>query len=165
MEKSFPIEEVRTYKNAVTILRDFRYRILVSQNQTGKMLGFIAEWDLGPTIFVEHFAVDQTLRGAGIGSRMMAAYLSQVTKPVMIEVEDEKTEINERRIVFYQRLGFYLSEFGYHQPVMRGNVSKAISLRIMSYPEPLTETSFQNFKQLVFTQIYQIGENQENKKG
>ena len=154
MAKAFPIEEVRTYENAVTILRDSRYRILVSQNQDGEILGFIAAWDLGSTIFVEHFAVDQALRGAGIGSRMMAAYLSQATKPVMIEVEDEKTEINERRIVFYQRLGFYLSEFGYHQPVMRGNVSKAISLRIMSYPEPLTESRFQNFKFQVFSQIY-----------
>nr|WP_320023922.1 GNAT family N-acetyltransferase [uncultured Acetobacterium sp.] len=154
MERSFPPEEVRSYENGVKILSDPNYRILISINEDGEILGFIAEWDLGSTIFLEHFAVDQTLRGLGIGSGMMAAYLSQVIKPVMLEVEDEKTAINERRIVFYQRLGFYLSEYGYQQPVMRGDVSKAISLRIMSYPDPLTKDDFYNFRHQVFTQIY-----------
>lgn len=164
MERSFPPEEVRSYENAVKILSDPKYRILISKSEAGEILGFIAEWDLGSTIFLEHFAVDQTLQGEGIGSGMMAAYLSQATKPVRLEVEDEKTAINERRIVFYQRLGFHLSEYGYHQPVMRGDTSKAISLRIMSYPEPLTEASFQNFKHQVFIQIYKTGENRANKK-
>lgn len=154
MERSFPPEEVRSYENGVKILSDPNYRILISKSEAGEILGFIAEWDLGSNIFVEHFAVDQSLRGGGIGSRMMAAYLSQATKPVMIEVEDEKTAINERRIVFYQRLGFYWSDYGYHQPVIRGDVSKKISLKIMSYPKPLTEESFENFRRQVFCQIY-----------
>ena len=154
MERSFPIEEVRTYENGLKILSDPNYKIFISKNEADQILGFIAEWDLGSNLFVEHFAVDQTLRGGGIGSGMMAAYLSQATKPVMLEVEDEKTEINERRIVFYQRLGFYWSDYGYHQPVMRGDVSKKIPLRIMSYPEPLTKESFRNFRHQVFSQIY-----------
>lgn len=154
MERSFPPEEVRSYENGVKILSDPNYRILISKNEADEILGFIAEWDLGSNIFVEHFAVDQTLRGEGIGSGMMAAYLSQATKPVMLEVEDEKTAINERRIVFYQRLGFYRSDYGYHQPVIRGDVSKMIPLKIMSYPEPLTAESFENFRHQVFTQIY-----------
>jgi ribosomal protein S18 acetylase RimI-like enzyme len=154
MERSFPPEEVRSYENGITILSDPNYRILISKNEAGEILGFIAEWDLGTSIFVEHFAVDQTLRGGGIGSGMMAAYLSQATKPVMLEVEDEKTEINERRIVFYQRLGFYWSDYGYHQPVIRGDVTKQIPLKIMSYPEPLTAESFEHFRHQVFSKIY-----------
>lgn len=156
MERSFPIEEIRAWENAKAQLKNSKYRIWISKNAADQILGFIAEWDLGATVFVEHFAVDQTLRGAGIGSGMMVSYLAQAAKPVVIEVEDEKTEISERRIGFYQRLGFHLSKYGYDQPVMRGDVNKKIPLKIMSYPEPLTAESFENFRCQVFSQIYKI---------
>jgi len=154
MERSFPIEEVRSRENARAQLRDPNYRILVSKNEADEILGFIAEWNLGATIFLEHFAVDSSLRSGGIGSGMMSAYLSEASKPVMIEVEDEKNEINQRRIGFYQRLGYQLSEYGYHQPMMRGDGSKKIALRIMSFPQPLTKEAFENFRHQVFSQIY-----------
>ncbi|PKM48628.1 MAG: GNAT family N-acetyltransferase [Firmicutes bacterium HGW-Firmicutes-6] len=156
MECSFPIEEVRSRENAKAQLRNPKYCIWISKNEADQILGFIAEWDLGSNIFLEHFAVDPAQRGTGIGSGMMAAYLSQANKPVVIEVEDEKTEINARRIGFYQRLGFYLSEYGYDQPVMRGDISKKISLKMMTYPDPLTAAGFETFKQQVFSQIYKI---------
>jgi len=156
MECAFPIEEVRPRKNAKAQLKDPHYTIWISKNEADLILGFIAEWDLGSNIFLEHFAVDPAQRGAGIGSGMMAAYLAQAAKPVVIEVEDEKTEINTRRIGFYQRLGFHLSEYGYDQPVMRGDISKKISLKMMTYPDPLTAAGFEIFRQQVFTQIYKI---------
>lgn len=156
MECSFPIEEVRPRENAKAQLRNPKYCIWISKNAADQILGFIAEWDLGASLFLEHVAVDQTLRGVGVGSEMMAAYLAQVAKPVVIEVEDEKTEINQRRIGFYQRLGFQLSEYGYDQPVYRGDLSKKIPLKMMSYPEPLTAAGFETFKKQVFSQIYKI---------
>lgn len=154
MEHSFPMEEVRPRENAQAQLGDPNYTIWISKNEAADILGFIAAWDLGSNIFVEHFAVDPAIREGGVGSRMMAAFLFRALKPVVIEVEDEKTEINERRIGFYQRLGFHLSEYGYHQPVMRGDVTKKIPLKIMTYPKPLTKTGFENFRIQVFTQIY-----------
>ncbi len=156
MECSFPVEEVRPRENAIAQLEDPRYTIWTLQNTADQILGFIAEWDLGANLFLEHVAVDQTRRGAGIGSEMMAAYLAQAEKPVVIEVEAEKTKINQRRIGFYQRLGFQVSEFGYDQPVYRGDMSKKIPLKLMTYPKPLTADGFETFKKLVFTQIYKI---------
>jgi ribosomal protein S18 acetylase RimI-like enzyme len=156
MEGAFPVEEVRPRENAIAQLRDPRYRILISQNEADQMLGFIARWDLETCIFVEHFAVDLSLRGGGIGSGMMRAFLSQAEKPVVIEVEDEKTETNLRRIHFYLRLGFHLSQYGYNQPVYRGDMSKKIPLKLMTYPNPLTAAGFEDFRQQVFTQIYKI---------
>lgn len=156
MECAFPIEEVRPRENAKAQLRNPKYCIWISKNAADQNLGFIAEWDLGASLFLEHVAVDQTLRGVGVGSEMMAAYLAQVAKPVVIEVEDEKIEINQRRIGFYQRLGFQLSEYGYDQPVYRGDLSKKIPLKMMSYPDPLTAASFADFRDQVFTKIYKI---------
>ena len=68
MEGAFPIEEVRPPQKAKAQLRDPRYSILISKNEADQILGFIARWDLGTSIFVEHFAVDSSLRGGGIGS-------------------------------------------------------------------------------------------------
>lgn len=158
MEASFPIEEIRTYENGLMQLANPNYRILVSKNEGDKISGFIAEWDLGSILFLEHFAVDQVIRGLGIGSKMMEAYLKQATKPVMIEVEDDATDIGKRRIGFYRRAGFHLSEFGYNQPILRGNSKKEIPLKIMSFPEKLTKESFLDFKSEVFIKIYNVSD-------
>jgi len=40
--------------------------------------------------------------------------------------------------------------------VMRGDISKKISLKMMTYPEPLTAAGFEIFRQQVFSQIYKI---------
>jgi len=154
MEVSFEKEEIRTYENGQKQLSKGNYRILISQNNNDGIGGFIAEWDLGTFVFIEHFAVEKKLRGLGIGSKMLEAYLKKATKPVMIEVEDNETEIGKRRINFYKRMDFFLSEFGYHQPILRGDGDKEILLRIMSFPEKLSEEKFLAFKKEVFEKIY-----------
>lgn len=154
MEAAFPKEELRTYEYAKAQLEKPNYKILVSKNENNKISGFIATWDLGSFIFLEHLAVNQETRGQGLGTKLMTAYLADVKKPVIIEVEDEETEIAKRRVGFYQRLGFHLSEFGYNQPIMRGDAEKKIPLRIMAFPEVISRDFFGVFKKQVFTKIY-----------
>ena len=71
MECSFPIEEVRPRENAKAQLRNPKYCIWISKNAADQILGFIAEWDLGSNLFLEHVGVDQTRRRGGIGSGMI----------------------------------------------------------------------------------------------
>ena len=47
-------------------------------------------------------------------------------------------------------------KYGYDQPVYRGDLNKKISLKLMTYPEPLTAAGFETFKKQVFSQIYKI---------
>jgi len=156
MKASFQEEETRTYESGLKQLENTNYRILTVSNKESDIIGFIADWDLGAVMFLEHFAVDQKYRGLGIGSAMLAAYLKQATKTVVLEVEDYDTEIEKRRIGFYQRMGFVLSEFGYFQPILRGDTHKEIPLRIMSFPEKLTKQDFIAFKNEVFSKIYKV---------
>ncbi len=120
---------------------------------------FIAEWDLEIALFVEHFAISKIDRGLGIGSGMMNTYLRQIEKPVIIEVEEDHSDLGKRRIAFYQRLGFFLSEFGYDQPIVRGDKGRIIPLRLMTYPKPLLKEMFLKFEKQVFTRIYQSDKN------
>ncbi|MBC3889227.1 GNAT family N-acetyltransferase [Acetobacterium paludosum] len=154
MEVAFEKEEIRTCESGREQLNKGNYRILISPNNKDDIGGFIAEWDLETFVFIEHFAVEKELRGLGIGSKMLEEYLKKATKPVMVEVEDNETEIGKRRINFYKRMGFFLSEFGYHQPILRGDGEKEILLRIMSFPEELSEEGFLEFKKVVFEKIY-----------
>lgn len=154
MKVSFIKEEIRTYENGLEQLNKEEYRILISRNSQDVIAGFIAEWNFRSFVFLEHFAVRENMRGTGIGSEILKAYLKKTSKPVVIEVEDNKTEIDRRRIDFYQRRGFFLSEFGYLQPVLRGDANKKIPLRIMSYPEALSAERYRQFKKTVFEKIY-----------
>jgi len=156
MTISFPKEEIRTYENGLKQLSAPNYRILVFKNNNDEIAGFIAQWDLGSVIFIEHFAVKKEFRGSGIGSEMLKAYLNNANKLVVLEVEDNEMEIGKRRIGFYQRMGFYLSDFGYLQPILRGDGKKEIPLKLMSFPEELSKQAFFEFKTDVFTKIYKI---------
>ncbi|MBK5244896.1 MAG: GNAT family N-acetyltransferase [Eubacteriaceae bacterium] len=156
MNVSFQKEEIRTYENGVKQLSEPNYRILVSKTNNDEIAGFIAQWDLESVIFIEHFAVKKELRGSGIGSAMLKAYLNKANKLVVLEVEDNEMEIGKRRIGFYQRMGFFLSDFGYLQPILRGDGKKEIPLKLMSFPEELSKQGFLEFKTDVFTEIYKI---------
>ncbi|MGV8906402.1 MAG: GNAT family N-acetyltransferase [Acetobacterium sp.] len=156
MEGSFQKEEIRTFENGFKQLYYPNYRILISKNKENKILGFFAEWDLESFIFIEHFAVKKKLRGSGIGSKMLEAYLSKTNKMVVLEVEDDETEIGKGRIGFYKRMGFFLSDFGYLQPILRGDAKKEIPLKLMSFPRELSEKEFREFKNDVFSNIYRI---------
>lgn len=47
----------------------------------------------------------------------MEEYIRQSGKPVLLEVEPPLGEMEQRRIGFYERLGFHLNPYAYVQPL------------------------------------------------
>jgi GNAT superfamily N-acetyltransferase len=156
MQKSFASIEVRPYEMQLALLNNPNYKILVSLDGNKNIQGFIAEWAFEEFIFLEHFAVQPELRGAGIGKTIMQSHLQNVEKPVIIEVESDETEISARRINFYKRLGFHLNDYGYYQPFMQRSPEDKIYLKIMSYPMPVNQESFPAIKRKIFREVYRI---------
>lgn len=152
MQVSFPPEEFRTFAGASALLDRLNYQILAVRRD-GQLVGFIAEWRLKTIRFVEHFAVDPAARGQGIGSRMMKAYLRRSDLPVVVEVEAGGTEMALRRISFYERLGFAMSEAAYFQPLLRSDGSD-ILLRLMFYPAGLSGDAMHEAEQQIFDTVY-----------
>lgn len=153
MEQSFPKCEIRTYEKAIKLLNNPRYYIYAARKEDRSICGFISSWHFEKFIFVEHFAVLNDMRGGGIGSRMMREYLGQNKLPVYLEVEAADTAITKRRISFYQRLGFILTDFGYIQPNLQKSDQK-VFLNIMGYPYGPTKSEFDKFKEVLFSQVY-----------
>ena len=81
--------------------------------------GFITLWNLDGTWYVEHFAIDESLRGSGIGSRVLNTLAEKGFSPMVLEVELEgSSEMADRRVAFYKRHGFISHpEIDYLQPI------------------------------------------------
>lgn len=155
MEVSFPECEKRTYDGQRALLTNPNYRLITETDINGTIIAFLATWEFPMFRFVEHIAVDKSIRGGGIGGKMIKAYLEQSHKPVILEVEPPIADIAKRRIGFYERLGFRLNPFDYVQPPLREGQAD-LPLLIMSYPKPLTEAKFRQCREVLYTEVYKV---------
>ena len=151
MKEAFPPEEYRPKEKQYAILDDKSYTATVLK-EDGAIKAFIAVWHLNGFDFAEHFAVDRSLRGQGIGSEFLKEYLSSTDVPLVLEVENIDDEISNRRIGFYKRAGFILSDICYDQPNFQ-NSKKIIPLRIM-YNKNDKELKIDSIKKEIFVKVY-----------
>lgn len=85
----------------------------------------------------------------------MTEYISLSNKPVLLEVERVLGEMEQRRIGFYERLGFHLNPYDYVQPPLReGN--EDLPLLIMTYPNPVDEEEFQLYREILYSEVYKV---------
>lgn len=156
MEKSFPLDEIRTHDGQKSLFCDPAYVIYTPDNDGGAVINaFIAVWELEDTLFVEHFAVDPDYRNAGVGSRLLNELVNLTGKDKMIclEVELPDTDISKRRIGFYERNGFVLNHYPYIQPPLSDGRS-SVPLKIMTYGRPICENEFEKIKTYLYTRVY-----------
>ena len=151
MVQSFPSAEYRKKEKQFAILDEKDYTVTINKEH-GVITSFIAAWNLGDFVFAEHLAVLPKMRNNGLGSIFMKEYLSTLSLPLVLEVEDKDDEISKRRIGFYQRLGFILSDICYDQPNF-DNSDVVIPLRIMYYDKNNT-LNLGSVQQQVFKNIY-----------
>lgn len=155
MEASFPESERRTYAVQKELLNDPHYRIMTETDNNNQIVSFLAAWEFPMFRFVEHIAVDPIMRGSGIGGKIMAVYMEESKKPILLEVEHPETELAQRRIGFYERLGFHINPFEYVQPPLQKG-QEDLPLKIMSYPQLLTDEEFVNYTEILYRNVYKI---------
>ena len=131
---SFPAEERRQWSSIIQLLsqNNSPYNIyLIFANSS--IVGFLSFWEFDNFCYIEHFAIDQSFRGQGIGSFALKKFLKQQNKPTILEVEPAQYgAIAQRRIDFYQHCGFYAHhDFEYIQPSYGDNLPE-VPLMLMS---------------------------------
>lgn len=62
-------------------------------------------------------------------------------------------DLAQRRIGFYERLGFRLNPFEHVQPPLQKGHPE-LPLKIMSYPQTLTGEEFALLKEILYTRVY-----------
>ncbi len=83
-----------------------------------RFAGIITVWEFETLRYIEHFAIDDCLRGSGIGADVLHAVLADSPKPVVLEVEPpaDDNPMAARRISFYRRCGLQILPHPYIQP-------------------------------------------------
>ena len=99
-EEYRPLEELRNYTDTKT---HFYCNIILHHDTP---VGFITYWDFGHFYYVEHFAIDPSLRNGGHGKNVLNHLCQQLNKPIILEVEMPEEEMTIRRINVSKRHGF-----------------------------------------------------------
>ncbi|TDL49728.1 N-acetyltransferase [Paenibacillus dendritiformis] len=155
MKASFPENERRTYTGQKELLSDSHYRLITETDGNNEIIAFLAAWEFPLFRFVEHIAVDPGIRGTGVGRKLMTSYIEESVQPILLEVELPITDLAQRRVSFYERLGFHINHFEHVQPPLQ-NGQPSLPLKMMSYPQSLTEAEFILFTEILYTKVYKV---------
>lgn len=151
MEEAFPKEERRKEEGQKRLFDEEIYSIVSNKEKTV----FIAFWKMDKYVYIEHFAAAKTERGRGTGSNFLRTFLNEAGRPVVLEVEPPLNETSKRRIAFYEREGFVLNGYHYIQPSM-GEGRSPVELKIMTYPQKVTEEEFEDIKTEIYSKVYKF---------
>ena len=114
-ECSFPPEERRQFSAVKALLPVEEMHLALITTATGVPAGFVIYWQFSRFLFVEHFAIDASFRNQGFGAQVMQQLFMQ-DSCCLLEVEPPHDVSSEKRIQFYQRLGFHRNAIDYLQP-------------------------------------------------
>lgn len=152
--ESFPLSERRPVKTMLDLYKNnpsFIIRLAIEDEQ---LVGFLTYWDLEEFIFAEHFAISPEFRNEGYGRMVMDLFIKETTAPIVLEVELPATILSERRIGFYQRIGFKLWEnVQYQQPAYR-ETSGPIPMKLMSYRDIDVAKDLTDIRSKIYSIVY-----------
>lgn len=135
---AFPEEERRPQADLDSKISDGKITLWLLHADDAD-LGFLTVHELPSGVnYVEHFAVDSSLRGAGIGSAALSLFAAMEPGPIVLEAEPAGTNpMASRRIGFYRRQGFDLWEdYPYKQPPYSPGMPE-VELRLMTRGIPV----------------------------
>jgi len=105
--ESFADYERRTFLEQGTVHSHPNYRFSAILDGDA-IVGVLACWSLSGFWLVEHVAIDSRQRSSGLGSRVIRLLQEHVKGPIMLDVEPLYADPHaERRVAFYERLGFH----------------------------------------------------------
>ena len=139
---SFPSHELRLWADQKAVMSDPAYHFDMCLTD-GALAGLILYWDFGSYIYVEHFCVEPSMRGHGLGTLILAE-LAKKNKPIILEIDPLTDDVAIRRKGFYERCGYVANGFAHiHPPYQAANHGHA--LIVMSHPRALSQAEFDTF--------------------
>lgn len=153
LQEAFPESERRDLAEIRNCLESAPLQLLTASRES-QVLAVLLVWNLPDVTFLENFAVRADCRGQGIGAELLHQVSEIWKKPQVLEVEIPQTELQRRRIAFYQRCGFFLNEtYPYRMPNLHGD-GPAMPLHLMSKPHPLTDDQAAGMERILWEQAY-----------
>ncbi len=120
----------------------------------GESVGLIVFWVFESFLFIEHIAINKEIRSKGYGSRAIELIKAKYNLPIILEAEAPETDIQKKRIKFYENLGFKINSYDYTQPSYHN--AESVPLMVLSFPEVLSQTEFDEFFETTRRVVYEI---------
>lgn len=142
-EDAFPLAERRLLDaQSKAMKKDIYHFVVIIEEE--QLIGILLWWEFDNYRFIEHFATTTKQRNKGFGKRTLEKIMDHNDKPILLEVELPDSTINQRRIHFYERIGFKLNEHYYEMPpLIEGQLP--VQLLLMSYPGYLSTKDVEEF--------------------
>lgn len=157
LDSSFTPDELKTYPR---LLSDFIFGSMkiFALGDEDSLFAVLTLWEFKDFAFVENFAVREDLRNSGLGTKLIEDVIAHFPhKNILLEVEVPETDIQKRRVKFYEAKGFTLSSVTYIQPQLRDTPSD-VKLSLMFTGDSLENKQLLNFKEQVFERVYGLKE-------
>ena len=142
--KAFPWHEQREPAAKQQALRDPRYA-LEAWFDGELFIGLSGCWRFADYRYVEHLAIDDTLRSRGYGKRLLAEILQRAPLTVL-EIDPLTSEVAHKRLRFYETMGFCANPWAHRHPTYHQGIADH-ELIVLSYPQPINEAQYQRFAQ------------------
>lgn len=157
--RSFPAHELRLWPDQQAVMNDPLYHFDLCLLD-GALGGLILYWDFGAYIYVEHFCVEPSMRGHGLGTLILAE-LAKKSKPIILEIDPLTDDVAVRRKGFYERCGYVANGFAHvHPPYQAANHGHA--LIVMSHPRALSQAEFDTFTVDLREKVMKYSESKRN---
>lgn len=142
-ENAFPLEERRLLDAQASVMKkpNYHFNIMIDEKQ---LIGFLLWWDFETYRYIDHFATSELLRNKGFGKLILQKFMDSNDKLIVLEVDLPNSTINQRRIKFYERIGFKLNQHYYEVPPVKEGQSP-LQLMLMSYPTLLSAKDIEQF--------------------
>lgn len=150
-ESAFPEEERRPLPAQQRLLQEGALCLLEVEVE-GRFAGFVFCWELTDFTFVEHFAIDPLMRGRGSGSKVMTLLFKRYGR-LVLETEPPRTIDAQRRIRFYEALGFGAFPSLYLQPPYREGWDP-LEMILMQKGMSLGEHTFLKISSEIYREVY-----------
>ena len=151
---AFPYEERRdeSHEEKCFLKKEFNFCEIIDNNES---VGLIVFWLFKEYLFVEHVAINKEIRGKGYGSKTFELLKSQYNLPIILEAESPETEMQKKRIKFYENLGFKVNSYDYTQPSYHN--AQSVPLLVLSFPKILSQSEFDLFFKETRSVVYECG--------
>lgn len=162
-EESFPANERRSVRSIIRQIDyngDYNFFIVLEDNRP---VGMAVVWVIESRfIYIEHLAIAAERRSSGIGSMVMKLLMDKSPFPTIIEVEkklegmsEEELMNCERRLRFYAKHDFVISEKPYVQPAY-GKGLEPVEMQLMERDGHLLDEDFEGVKRALYRHVYKI---------
>lgn len=151
---NFAYEERRPWASIEDLIKEDYYNFYVIQEKE-EPIGIITIWSFYCFIYIEHFAIKESLQGKGYGSKTIQYLQNTIDKDIVLEIEQPITLLQKKRLSFYAKLNFVAFKEKYIQPPYHKD-SLAVELILMKYSKQKSINNFSYLQHTLYKEVYGV---------